>query len=50
MMPYSNKKVKIRSTDRDTDFFDIVAGVLQSGYICFISIRILPRLRVVYLR
>ena len=28
-MLYSNTKVKVRSPDGDTDFFDIVAGVLQ---------------------
>ena len=29
MMLYKNTKVKIRSPDEDTDFFDILAGVLQ---------------------
>ena len=29
MMIYSNTKMKFRSPDGDTDFFDIVAGVLQ---------------------
>ena len=29
IMLYRNTKVKIRSPDGDTDFFDIVAGVLQ---------------------
>ena len=29
MMLYKNMKVKIRSPDGDTDYFDIVAGVLQ---------------------
>ena len=29
MMQYKNMKVKVRSPDRDTDYFDIVAGVLQ---------------------
>ena len=29
MMPYKNMKVKVRSPDGDTDYFDIVAGVLQ---------------------
>ena len=29
MMLYKNTKVKVRSSDGDTDFFDIVAGVLQ---------------------
>ena len=29
MMLYKNAKVKVRSPDGDTDYFDIVAGVLQ---------------------
>ena len=29
MMLYRNTKVKVRSPDRDTDYFDIVADVLQ---------------------
>ena len=29
MMLYRNTKVKVRSPDKDTDYFDIVAGVLQ---------------------
>ena len=29
MMIYKNTKVKVRSPDGDTDYFDIVAGVLQ---------------------
>ena len=29
MMLYRNRKVKVRSPDGDTDYFDIVAGVLQ---------------------
>ena len=29
MMLYKNTKVKIRSPDGDTDYFDIVAGVMQ---------------------
>ena len=28
-IPYRNTKVKVRSPDGDTDYFDIVAGVLQ---------------------
>ena len=28
MMLYGNTKVKVRPSDRDTDFFDIVPGVL----------------------
>ena len=31
MMLYKNTKVKVRSPDGDTDYFDIVAGVLQGG-------------------
>ena len=29
MRLYRNSKVKVRSSDGDTDYFDIVAGVLQ---------------------
>ena len=29
MMLYKNTKVKVLSSDRDTDYFDIVAGVLR---------------------
>ena len=29
MMLHKNMKVKVHSLDRDTDYFDIVAGVLQ---------------------
>ena len=29
LMLYKNTKVKVRSLDGDTDYFDIVAGVLQ---------------------
>ena len=29
MMLYRNTKVKVRSPDGDTDYFDIVAGILQ---------------------
>ena len=31
MILYRNTKVKVRSPDGDTDYFDIVAGVLQRG-------------------
>ena len=31
MMLYRNTKVKVRSPHSDTDYFDIVAGVLQGG-------------------
>ena len=36
MMLYKNTKVKDRSPDRDTDFFDIVAGVLHKAPYQFI--------------
>ena len=29
MMIYTDRKVKVRSPDGDTDYFDIVAGVLH---------------------
>ena len=29
MMLYKNTKVKVRSPDGDTDYFDIIAGLLQ---------------------
>ena len=29
VMQYKNRKIKVRSPDWDTDYFDIVAGVLQ---------------------
>ena len=29
---YRNTKVKVRSPDGDTEYFDIVAGVLQRGH------------------
>ena len=29
MMLYQNKKVEVHSPDGDTDYFDIVAGMLQ---------------------
>ena len=34
MMLYKKTKVKVRSPDGDTDYFDIVAGVLQNDIIC----------------
>ena len=43
MMLYKNTKVKVRSPDGDTDFFDIVAGFLQGESL--ISVHNLPRLR-----
>ena len=30
MMIYKNRKVKVRYSGRDTDYFDIVASVLQA--------------------
>ena len=41
-MLYCNKKVKVRSPDGDTDFFDFVAGVLQGVTLASYN---LPRLR-----
>ena len=42
MMLYRNTKVKVRSPDGDTDYFDIVAGVLQGDtlapYLFIISV------------
>ena len=38
MMLYKNTKLKVRSPDGDTDFFDIVTGVLQEDkteFMCF---------------
>ena len=31
MMLYKNTKVKVQSPDGDTDFYDIVTGVLQGN-------------------
>ena len=33
MILYRNTKVKVRSPDGDTDYFDIIAGVLQGDTI-----------------
>ena len=44
MMFNKNTKVKVSSPDGDTDFFDIVAGVLQWESIGCISVHNLPRL------
>ena len=44
MMLYKNMKVKVRSPDGDTDYFDIVVSVLQ-GDISPIPTYHLPRLR-----
>ena len=42
MMRYKNAKVKVCSTDGDTDYFNIVAGVLQgnalASYLFIISL------------
>ena len=42
MMPNKNTKIKVRSPDGDTDYFDIVAGVLQGDtlvpYLFIISV------------
>ena len=45
MMLYKNTKVKVCSPDGDTDFFDIVAGVLQEDTLALYQIYYLPRLR-----
>ena len=42
MMLYKNMKVKVRSSDGDTDYFDIVAGVLQGDTLA-------PYLFIIYL-
>ena len=42
MMLYKNTKVKVHSTDRDTDYFKIVTGVLQGDMLApylFIRLR-----------
>ena len=44
MILYRNTKVKVRSPDGDTDYFDIVAGVLQRGDTCPIPLYHLSRL------
>ena len=47
MMLYRNTKVKVCSPDRDTDYFDIVAGALQGAtlapYIFIIYLDYVPR-------
>ena len=47
MMLYKNTKVKVRSPDGDTDYFDIVAGVLQGNilapYLFFICLNYVLR-------
>ena len=35
---YRNTKVKVRSPDGDTEYFDIVAGVLQAPYLFIICL------------
>ena len=35
---YRNPKVKVRSPDRDTEYFDIVAGVLQGDKLFIICL------------
>ena len=44
MVLYKNTKVKVRSPAGDIDFFDIVAGVLQSEHISTIPVHNLPKL------
>ena len=47
MMQYKNTKVKVRSPYEDTDYFDIVAGVLQGDtlapYLFIISLNYMLR-------
>ena len=41
MMLYSNTKVKVRSPDGETDFFDLVAEVLQGDILTqYLSIKV----------
>ena len=42
---YRNTKVKVRSPDGDTEYFDIVAGVLQGDTLGSVSLYHLSRLR-----
>ena len=42
---YRNTKVKVRSPDRDTEYFDIVAGLLQGGHAGSVPLYHLSRLR-----
>ena len=44
MMLHKDTKIKVYSPDRDTDFFDIVAGLLQRGNISRIVVYNLPKL------
>ena len=50
MMLYKNTKVKVRSPDGDTDYFDIVAGVLQGDtwapYLFIISLNCVLRMSI----
>ena len=50
MILYRNTKVKVRSPDGDTEYFDIVAGVLQSRHASPIPLYYLSRLRALELR
>ena len=47
MMLHKNTKVKVRSPDGDTDYIDIVTGVLQGGtlapYLFIICLDNVPR-------
>ena len=45
MMLYKNTKVKVYSSDGDTDYFDIVAGALQGDALAPYMFIINPRLR-----
>ena len=45
MILYKNTKVKVRSPDGDTEYFDIVAGVPQGDTLAPIPLYHLSRLR-----
>ena len=45
MMLYKNTKLMIRSTDGDTNFFDIVTGILQGDILSTFNVFNLIRLR-----
>ena len=49
-MPYKNTKIKIRSPNGETDYFNIVAGVLQKDtlapYLFIICLDYLPRMSI----
>ena len=54
MMLYRNTKVKVRSLDGDTDYFDIVAGVMQGDtlapYLFIISLNYVLKTSIVKIK